>query len=120
MPNHFHGILFLQRRGESGIRPNNNAIKSTAIPEDEHEVRPYGTLVNTIGRVIQAFKSISTNAYILGVKHHGWPPFPGKLWQRNYYERIIRDEKELNRVREYIIYNPLKWEGDKENPRNWI
>ena len=45
---------------------------------------------------------------------------PGaKLWQRNYYDRIIRDEDELNRIREYIIYNPLKWHEDKDNPQNW-
>ena len=40
----------------------------------------------------------------------------GPMWQRNYYEHIIRDEGELNRVREYIQNNPLNWETDKENP----
>ena len=45
---------------------------------------------------------------------------PGKpVWQRNYFERVIRDEDELNRIREYIIYNPLKWADDKENPKNF-
>ena len=39
-----------------------------------------------------------------------------KLWQRNYYERIIRDESELNRVKEYIVNNPLRWHLDRENP----
>ena len=38
------------------------------------------------------------------------------VYQRNYYDRIIRNDDELNRVREYIIMNPLKWEFDKENP----
>jgi len=38
------------------------------------------------------------------------------VWQRNYYERVIRDEEELNRCREYILLNPLKWEFDRENP----
>jgi len=37
-------------------------------------------------------------------------------WQRNYYEHIIRDEDELNRIREYIIYNPLRWGFDRDNP----
>ena len=42
---------------------------------------------------------------------------PGeKLWQRNYYEHIIRDENELNRIREYIIRNPSQWDSDRENP----
>ena len=45
---------------------------------------------------------------------------PGaKLWQRNYHKHIIRNEKELNRIRQYVINNPLKWEYDKENPQNW-
>jgi REP element-mobilizing transposase RayT len=40
----------------------------------------------------------------------------GQVWQRNYFERIIRDEHELNRVREYIASNPAKWAYDRENP----
>jgi len=42
--------------------------------------------------------------------------FPVKLWQRNYYEYIIRDEHELNRIRKYILQNPAKWDLDQENP----
>jgi len=46
---------------------------------------------------------------------------PGqKLWQRNYYEHIIRNDDELNRIREYIINNPLKWEVDRNHPENII
>ena len=37
-------------------------------------------------------------------------------WQRNYYEHIIRHERELNRIREYIVHNPLRWALDEENP----
>ncbi len=59
---------------------------------------------------------MTTNEYIIGVKQHGWPSFPGKLWQRNYYEHIIRNEDELNRIRQYICDNPLNWETDEENP----
>ena len=59
---------------------------------------------------------MTTNAYIRGVKQADWPPFPGRLWQRNYYERIIRDEAELNAARKYIAENPMKWAEDKENP----
>ena len=40
------------------------------------------------------------------------------VWQRNYYERIIRDDDELTRTREYIVNNPLKWDLDRENPAN--
>ena len=73
----------------------------------------------TLGEIVGAFKSITTNEYIRGVKQHDWPSFPGKLWQRNYFERVIRDENELNRIREYIIYNPVKWAEDEDNPKNW-
>ncbi|HEX2229374.1 MAG TPA: transposase, partial [Candidatus Binatia bacterium] len=38
------------------------------------------------------------------------------VWQRNYYEHIVRVEKELDRIREYIVNNPTQWEWDRENP----
>ena len=50
---------------------------------------------------------MTTNEYIRQVKQNGWKPFNVKLWQRNYYEHIIRNENELNQIREYIINNPL-------------
>ena len=105
MPNHIHGIIIL-----------------TEDYMGEHKVSPYradqprGTLPGTIGRIIQAFKSITTNEYIVGVRQNSWTPFQGRLWHRNYYERVIRDENELNRIREYIVYNPANWPEDRENP----
>ena len=63
----------------------------------------------TLGAVIGAFKSLSTRRYMAGVQNDGWPPFDGRLWQRNYYERIVRDEHHLNRVRAYIEQNSAKW-----------
>jgi len=68
-------------------------------------------------RVVQWFKTMSTNEYIRGVKQRGWPAFPGKLWQRNYWEHIIRNETEFNHIREYIQNNPKKWASDMLNPR---
>lgn len=59
---------------------------------------------------------MTTKQYTDGVKQHDWVPFPGKLWQRNYYEHIVRNENELNRIREYIVNNPMQWEFDRENP----
>ena len=90
MPNHFHGIVVFRR--------------------SKHKVRSYGTLPDTLGRIMQAFKSITTNRYIAGVKQKQWPSFPGKLWQRNYYEHVVRDENELNDIRKYIMDNPKKWD----------
>jgi putative transposase len=67
----------------------------------------------TIGDMMDAFKSITTVDYIRGVKSLGWEPFDGKLWQRNYYEHIIRNQQSYERISEYIINNPAKWKGDK-------
>ena len=78
-------------------------------------VRPYGTLDGTVGRIIQAFKSIVTVEYIRGVKNDNWQRFDGKLWQRNYWEHVIRNENEYQCIAQYIIDNPLKWETDKLN-----
>lgn len=69
-----------------------------------------------LGHVIGAFKSLTTNAYIQGVRENGWPPFDKRVWQRNYYERIIRNERELNAIRQYIDANPANWAMDRENP----
>ncbi|MCI5115905.1 MAG: hypothetical protein D3912_14030 [Candidatus Electrothrix sp. AX1] len=53
--------------------------------------------------VVQRYKSLTTNRYIDGVKQHGWPPFPGKLWQRNYWDHVIRN-------------NPARWQEDALHP----
>jgi len=67
-------------------------------------------------QIVQWFKTMTTNEYIRGVKTSGWSPFDGKLWQRNYYEHIIRDEADLTRIRNYIASNPLRWERDQLHP----
>ena len=56
---------------------------------------------------------MTTNEYIRGVKNLGWDRFDGKLWQRNYYEHIIRNEKSYLAISKYIINNPAKWMDDK-------
>jgi REP element-mobilizing transposase RayT len=65
---------------------------------------------------MQWFKTMTTNEYIRCVKTHAWPLFDGRLWQRNYYEHVIRSEESLNRIRQYILDNPARWEFDRENP----
>jgi REP element-mobilizing transposase RayT len=72
----------------------------------------------TLGEITGAFKSITTNEYIRSVKTKNWPPFNKHFWQRNYYEHIIRNDAELNKIRQYIITNPAMWEADEENPKN--
>jgi putative transposase len=61
------------------------------------------------------FKTMTTNAYIRGVKNDGWRRFDDKLWQRNYYDHIIRDWQDDVRISTYIIDNPAKWDDDKFN-----
>ena len=90
MPNHFHGIIVFV-----GADP-----RVCPVGEGAHMGAP-------LQRVVQWFKTMTINAYIRGVKQSDWPPFPGRLWQRNYYERIIRDESELNAVRKYMPELPM-------------
>jgi len=61
---------------------------------------------------VHRFKSMTTHQYIHGVKQSGWPPFPGRLWQRTL-EHVVRNEPDLNRLREYIYHNPEKWALDE-------
>jgi len=70
-----------------------------------------------LGDVVGAFKSMVTVGYIGGVKAEGWPEFRGRLWRRNYYELVIRNETALDGLRRYIEDNPARWEFDDENPR---
>jgi len=95
MPNHFHGIINMLSKCRCEL---------------------FGSKSDTeIGDIIQAFKSITTHQYICGVKQNNWQRFDKKLWQRNYWEHIIRTENELNCISQYIIDNPKNWENDKLN-----
>ena len=115
MPNHIHGIVVI-------TEPETSGQTRGPAPTDDVNVGPnVGPNVGAnprvrpnLGRIVQWFKTMTTNAYIRGVKQNGWEPFPGKFWQRNYYERIIRNERELNAIRQYITDN--QWENDTENP----
>ena len=69
-----------------------------------------------LSAVVGWFKTMSTNEYIRGVKQLGWPPFDRKLWQRNYYEHIIRDDQSLCEIAYYITNNPARWSDDKFYP----
>jgi putative transposase len=132
MPNHVHGIILINDepdtgmtdpgRGEPCVRPVSNGdefrIRPVSTNRSDLPNRSNGTLSGAIGRVIQAYKSITTLHYITGVKNQGWPPFFGKLWQRNYYEHIIRNDIALDAIRQYIQTNPVQWTLDEENPNN--
>jgi len=70
--------------------------------------------------VVHRFKTMTTKKYADGVKQSGWPSFPGKLWQRNYYEPVVRDSDELVRIQQYVLDNPHRWEFDRKNPQHLI
>jgi len=140
MPNHFHGIVFIRSQensedtgGEHKVRPyipsapirastNDDPISSRSVgtlkTNKEHKC-PHGTREGSLGRMMQSFKSITTDEYIVGVKQKDWPAFSGRLWLRNYYEHIIRNEDELAVIRNYILTNPMYWEEDEEHPSKW-
>lgn len=107
MPNHFHGIIIINNNNV-GV-PLVGTQNTGNIISDKADTRP----APTIGDIIGVFKSMTTNEYIHNIRENEWKPFNGKLWQRNYYEHIIRDETDLNRIREYIINNPANWKIDE-------
>ena len=98
MPNHFHGILFVgatlavARKDGAGARP-----------------------APTVGEIVGAYKSLCIHDWLVYIEEKKIRAL-GKFWQRNYYEHVIRTDDELNRIREYIRNNPLKWSLDRENP----
>ncbi len=110
MPNHSHAIITNVGKDPVGadlrVCPDGHRHGHTT---GEHTGSP-------LHQVIQWFKTMTTNEYIRGVKQYGWTPFPGRLWQRNYYEHIVRNEYEMSRIREYIRNNPAQWATDKDNP----
>ncbi|MBU4016490.1 transposase [Patescibacteria group bacterium] len=115
MPNHFHGIIIIDNKnvGVPLVGTRKHADETLQINK-RAGTRPAPTIkIQTIGNIIGAFKSISTHEYINGVKNNNWHSFDGRLWQKNYYEHIIRDERSLQEIREYIINNPSNWEKDE-------
>ena len=65
-----------------------------------------------IDKIVQWFKTMTTNEYIRGVKSQKFPPFNKRIWQRNYHEHIIRNEQSFLEIQEYIVNNPKKWKED--------
>lgn len=115
MPNHLHGIIEIMNRSSVGAIPCNRPCKDDLFCHNfGFSNRKY-----ILGRYISWFKRMSTNEYIRRVRKSNWEPFNKQLWQRNYFERIIRNRKELWKIRQYIARNPINWEYDEDNPVNW-
>ena len=94
MPNHFHGILIIQTRKD----------RSRPVPTDALKIK-------SLSELIGAFKTTSSKR----IRENGFAYFQ---WQRSFYDHVIRNDDDLNRIREYIQNNPLKWSLDEYNPIN--
>ena len=96
MPNHVHGIILLT-----------DDLVGAAL-------KPIPTRLHALPEIVRAFKSFSARAINERQGSRG-----ASVWQRNYYEHIVRDEKDLSRIRQYIANNPAGWAEDGNNPVVW-
>jgi putative transposase len=98
MPNHLHGIVIVDA---SQAKPSGSG---NAVPREHLQAGSLGSIIGT-------FKSVSARR-INRLRHTPAAP----VWQRNYYEHIVRNGGELDRIRAYIAANPARWALDRENP----
>ena len=116
MPNHMHGIIILNGRGELHSPLNiitDNVITNIAINDIEINYNEKGECnsplrgpSNNIGAIVRGYKSSVTKQFnLLNIGC--------TVWQRNYHEHIIRNEKSYQTIAEYIVNNPSKWNNDK-------
>jgi len=123
MPNHLHAIVWILQafepdstRAKHGfaptqVEPNPPSLTASLATEAERN-QVTGTTPKSVGSFVQAYKSAVTRTTR---KQQWWGLKP--LWQRNYYEHVIRNDYSLNVLREYIINNPLRWHLDRHNSR---
>ena len=115
MPNHVHGIVWIVEGDGLSVgqmlRGRREVGARHASPLRDDGGRPAGTPAGSLGAIIGSFKAAVAR------RVHLAKGTPGQgVWQRGYYERVVRSEDELLSVREYIRLNPLKWRFDRENP----
>ncbi len=128
MPNHVHGIVVLTGRSA----PANPAVGASLVGAQNADAQPTDadapnappssgraptrgapTSSPSLGDVVGGFKSITTVQYTRGVTNDGWPRFNKHLWQRNYYEHVLRERRDLDRTRRYVAENPARWGNDR-------
>jgi putative transposase len=102
--------------GEENIPLNGEDLGDERVTETKAAIKAAPTNSPTLGQIIGAFKSITKHEYIRGLDEKGWPQFDKRLWQRNYYEHIIRNDREMDAIWRYIENNPVMWATDDENP----
>ena len=99
MPNHLHAIIVIHEG-------------ATTMPMvGAHSSAPLRRAPQSLGSLIAGFKSaVTKHINMLQIS----PGFP--VWQRNYYDHVVRDEDDINRIRQYIVNNPVRWAADENNP----
>ena len=107
MPNNVHGVIVIVEGGDG----NDDSQGMDVGARHASPLRPCGAVPRSLGSIVGSFKSavtkqVNENRGTRGVA----------VWQRNYYEHVIRGERDLARIREYIENNPLGWALDEENP----
>jgi putative transposase len=107
MPNHFHGIVIITDSDDVSAV---GAHSCAPLPKTGVAYRK----PKSLGAIMAGFKSSVTKR--INTLHNS-PGVP--VWQRNYHDRIIRNEREMSRIWDYIDANPARWDDDDENPRNW-
>lgn len=123
MPNHFHAIIEFVGAplvvAQHNTTDNNDVVDQNDMAVQSEHGQPQVVAPTckskTLGDLLGAFKSIVTVECIRGVKQFDWTRFNGKLWQRDYWEHIIRNEPSYQRISQYIINNPKNWDRDKLN-----
>jgi REP element-mobilizing transposase RayT len=119
MPNHFHGILFIHetvgatRQGQINSQTGSEPLQTNTSVGMDGSPLPRGPKPASLGAILAHFKSRATKR-IWKIPEFKETP----IWQRNYYEHVIRDDKDLQNKTDYIEANPLLWEQDDENPIN--
>ncbi len=117
MPNHFHGILFIaEPPTDSNVLIHSNTVRALHVGDSDFNgtapcadgVRVPYVIPRSLGSIVRSYKSAVSRLA------HGLPEFKTTpIWQRNYYEHVIRDEDDLYVKRNYILNNPLQWELDE-------
>jgi len=115
MPNHLHGILFLcppnPPPGRASPAPTKTNAHTARRGNPWVARRDSPSRAPSLGQIIGAFKSLSAAAV-----NHALNRRNQSVWQRNYFEHIVRSAKDLDAVRLYIAQNPMQWLNDRENP----
>lgn len=116
MPNHVHFIIWLSEVPDHVGVPLAGTLAAPETPAGIRDAdRAGASPAPTLGAVVGAYKSLVAVRWLNWIKAND-PTRGAHIWQRNYYDRIIRNEDELNRIREYIVANPAMWHHDAENP----